>query len=105
MKSSGQIRKSGAGFRMSVTQFSFIDQVSKLIAEEARKKDSSRIEDETALHVGKRHKKKSVNKRSGGQQKTGSSVQCFNCGKRGHYARDCWKRNLTVARGKTITRM
>ena len=41
-------------FRISVTQFSFKDLVSKLIAEEVRKKDSTRIEDETALHVGKR---------------------------------------------------
>ena len=77
---------------MSFTQFSFKDLVSKLIAEEVRKKDSSRIEDERALHVGKRHEKKCVNKRGGGQQKTGSSVQCFNCGKRGHYARDCRKK-------------
>ena len=66
--------------------------MSKLIAEEVRKKDSTRIEDETALHVGKRQEKKSFNKRSGSQRKTGSSVQCFNCGKRGHYARDCRKK-------------
>ena len=66
--------------------------MSKLIAEEVRKKDSSRIEDETVLHVGKRHEKKSFNKRSGGQQKTESRFQCFNCGKRGHYARDCRKK-------------
>uniref|UniRef100_A0AAV1V3K5 Integrase catalytic domain-containing protein n=1 Tax=Peronospora matthiolae TaxID=2874970 RepID=A0AAV1V3K5_9STRA len=58
-------------FRMSVTQFSFKDLVSKLIAEEVRKKDSTRIEDETALHVGKRQEKKSFNKRSGGPRKTG----------------------------------
>ena len=79
-------------FLVSVTQFSFKDLVRKLIAEEGRKKDSSRIEDETELHVGKRQKKKNFNKGSGGQRKKGSSVQRFNCGKRGHYARDCRKK-------------
>uniref|UniRef100_A0AAV1VK69 Uncharacterized protein n=1 Tax=Peronospora matthiolae TaxID=2874970 RepID=A0AAV1VK69_9STRA len=64
-------------FRMSVTQFSFKDLVSKLIAEEVRKKDSTRIKNETAIHVGKRQEKKSFNKTSGGPRKTGSSVQCF----------------------------
>ena len=75
-------------FRMSVTQFSFKDLVSKLSAEEVRKKDSLRTKNDIALHVGKRKEKK-IFKRSGGQRKTGSSVKCFNCGKRGHYARDC----------------
>ena len=92
-------------FRMSVTQFSFKDLVSKLNAEEVRKKDLTRVEDETALHVGKPHEKKTFTERSGGQRKTGSSVQCYNCGKRGHYARDCRNKNMIGASGKKITRM
>lgn len=79
-------------FRMSVTQFSFKDLVSKLIAEEVRKNDSAHIQDETALHAGKRQVKSKFNKKRGDQRKRGSSVQCFKCGKRGHYARDCWSK-------------
>uniref|UniRef100_A0AAV1UQM6 CCHC-type domain-containing protein n=1 Tax=Peronospora matthiolae TaxID=2874970 RepID=A0AAV1UQM6_9STRA len=77
---------------MSVTQFSFKDLVSKLIAEEVRKKDDVRIEDETALLAGKRQEKKNYNKRSGGQRRTGFGLQCFNCGKRDQCARDCRKK-------------
>ena len=77
-------------FRMSVTEFSFKDLVSKLIAEEVRKQDSCRIEEATALHVGKGRAKNKFSKSRGGQHKKGANVQCFNCGKRGHYARDCW---------------
>uniref|UniRef100_A0AAV1VI23 CCHC-type domain-containing protein n=1 Tax=Peronospora matthiolae TaxID=2874970 RepID=A0AAV1VI23_9STRA len=68
----------------------FKDLVNKIIAEEVRKKDSSRIEEATALHIGKRIEKSRPTKKNGGQRKKGSNVQCFNCGKRGHFARDCW---------------
>lgn len=77
-------------FRMSVTQFNFSDLVTKLIAEEVRKKESCRTENVTALHVSKHREKRQFGKKSGGQRKKGAGVQCFNCGKRGHYARDCW---------------
>ena len=80
-------------FRMSVTQFSFSDLVSKLIAEEVRKNESSRMEEETTLHVGKRRQKRGYVKTASNQQKKGASVQCYNCGKRGHYARDCWAKS------------
>ena len=80
-------------FRMSVSRFSFKDLVSKLIAEEVRMKDSSRIEEVTALHVSKQKEKGKFVKKNSGQRKKGSSVQCFKCGKRGHYARDCWAKS------------
>ena len=62
-------------FRMSVTQFTWKDLVSKLFAEEVRKKDSSRIEEATALHVGgKRQEKSNIGEKNGGQHKKGTSV-------------------------------
>ena len=67
-------------FRMSVTEFSFKDLVSKMSAEIVGKKDLSRVEDKTGLHANKRHENKTFTNRSGGQRKTGSSVQCYNCG-------------------------
>ena len=68
--------------------------MSKIIDEEMQKKDSSRIEEVTALHAhaGKRQEKGKFSKKSSSQRKKGSSVQCFKCGKRGHYARDCWEK-------------
>lgn len=80
-------------FRMSVTTFSFRHLVSKLIAEDLRQKDSSRIEKETALHAGKRQDKSKFVKKIDSQRKKGSNVQCFKCGKRGHFARDCWAKS------------
>ncbi|CEG48540.1 transducin wd40 repeat-like superfamily protein [Plasmopara halstedii] len=65
-------------FSMSVSQFSF------------SKQKSRRIESETALHVGKQREKRQIARKSGGQRKKGANVQCYNCGKRGYYARDCW---------------
>uniref|UniRef100_A0AAV1UN22 GAG-pre-integrase domain-containing protein n=1 Tax=Peronospora matthiolae TaxID=2874970 RepID=A0AAV1UN22_9STRA len=77
-------------FCMSVTTFSFTDLVNKIIAEEVRKKDSSRIEEATALHIGKRIDKSRPTKKNEGQRKNGSNAQCFKREKRGHFARDCW---------------
>ena len=45
-------------FRMSVTSFSFIDLVSKLIAEEVRQKDGARVKEATALYMSKKNGKK-----------------------------------------------
>ena len=93
-------------FRMSVTTFSFKDLVSKLITAEVRKKDSSRFEKETASHIGKCQDKNKYTKRNVSQRKKGSNVQCFKCGKRGHFARDCWaKPNWGGANRTTTTRM
>ena len=73
-----------------MAQFSFSDLVSKLISEEVRQKDSSRIEEATALHVGRRKEKTKFGKKGwNSQRKNDTKVQCYNCGKRGHYARDC----------------
>ncbi|CAH0516662.1 unnamed protein product [Peronospora belbahrii] len=51
-------------FRMTVTRFSFNDLVSKLIAEEVRKKDSSNMEEATALHASKRQEQGKFEKKS-----------------------------------------
>uniref|UniRef100_A0AAV1T9P9 CCHC-type domain-containing protein n=1 Tax=Peronospora matthiolae TaxID=2874970 RepID=A0AAV1T9P9_9STRA len=77
-------------FRISVTTFSFTDLVSTIIAEEIRKKDSSRFEEGKALHIGKCIDKSMPTKKNGGQRNKVSKVQCSKCGKRGHFARDCW---------------
>ena len=73
-----------------MAQFSFSDLVSKLISEEVRQKDSSRIEEATALHVGRRKEKTKFGKKGwNSQRKNDTKVQCYNCGKRGHYTCDC----------------
>ena len=48
--------------------------MSKIIAEELRKKDSSRIEEATALHVNRRQDKTKNGKKSDGQRKKVPSV-------------------------------
>ena len=58
-----------------------------------RQKDSSRIEETTALHDSRRQEKTKFGKKGGNsQRKNDTKVQCYNCGKRGHYTRDCWAR-------------
>ena len=59
---------------MSVARFSLSDLASKIIAEELRKKDSSRIEEATALHVNRRQDKTKNGKKSDGQRKKVPSV-------------------------------
>uniref|UniRef100_H3H3G5 CCHC-type domain-containing protein n=1 Tax=Phytophthora ramorum TaxID=164328 RepID=H3H3G5_PHYRM len=77
-------------FRMSVSEFKLADLVSKLIAEEVRQKDSNRIEEATALLAGKGSGKQQQKKKNPrGMRKKGPFGKCFNCGKPGHYARDC----------------
>ena len=75
-------------FRMAVTSFRFSDLVSKLVAEEVRQGESARIEDATALYTGKKNGKQVTKKQPGRRSKKPAGA-CFNCGKVGHYARDC----------------
>ena len=75
-------------FRMAATSVHFSDLVSKLIAEEVRQGDSERIEDATALYTGKKSGKQFPKKQQGRRSKKPIGA-CFNCGKVGHYARDC----------------
>nr|CCA21915.1 AlNc14C138G7146 [Albugo laibachii Nc14] len=66
-------------FRMSVARFSFSDLVSKIIAEAVRKKDSSRIEEATALHVNRRQERPSMRRRAlvSAREDQMSSVSCL----------------------------
>ena len=85
-------------FRMAVTSFKFSDLVSKLIAEEVRQSDSAWIEDATALYANKKSGKQWSKKQQGRRSKKPAGA-CFNCGKIGHYARDC--RSSRVPRDTT----
>lgn len=53
---------------MSLTQFNFSNLVSRIIAEEVRKKESYRIKNEIALHLGKLRVERSIGEKSSGSR-------------------------------------
>nr|CCA27078.1 PREDICTED: similar to Copia protein (Gagintpol protein) putative [Albugo laibachii Nc14] len=75
-------------FTMTAVQFRFSDLVSKLLAEEVRQNESSRIEETTAMFVNKKKNKRIATMQNEGRQE-GFLGACFKCERIGHYARDC----------------
>ena len=70
-------------FRMSVGKFTYGDVMSRVLAEDIRQKEQGRIEQETAMLAGRN---KQVIKKNGFDKR---AVTCYQCGKRGHFKRDC----------------
>uniref|UniRef100_A0AAV1TZW8 DUF4219 domain-containing protein n=1 Tax=Peronospora matthiolae TaxID=2874970 RepID=A0AAV1TZW8_9STRA len=92
----------GPSFSQERPQFSFKDLVSKLIAEEGRKKDTSRIEDETA-YAGKRQQKNATTKEAVVTKRKGPVFSAAVVVSADITHATTGNRNMIEARGKKFT--
>ena len=61
---------------------------------------ASRAKASTARGKGKQGQQGQQGQGRHGRDKSKDSMECWNCGKRGHFSKDCWRKNDNKGKGK-----